>query len=240
MKIIKTENYEEMSLKAAQLVRKQIKHKKDSIIIFPTGNSPLEMYSILINYFQNEKDDWSHVIAFNLDEYYNIPRNHETSYFTYMHRNFYDLINIKPENIHIPNGELPEEESVKQFTEIFNSVKEIDLAILGIGQNGHIGFNEPGTPIDSKFRKVELTESTIKANSIYFSSKASVPKYALSMGIADILRAKKIILLASCRKKAEAIFNMVKGPVTDKCPASFLQTHKHVTVIVDKSSGINI
>ena len=240
MKIIKVDNYEEMSLKAAKLVTKQIKHKHDSVVIFPTGNSPLEMYSILTNNFQNGEVDWSNVIAFNLDEYCDIPKTHETSYFTYMHKNFYDLINIKPENIHIPNGEISEKESIKQFNDAFYGVEKIDLAILGIGQNGHIGFNEPGTPMDSKFRKVKLTKSTIKANAIHFDSINDVPKFAMSMGIFDILRAKKIILLASGRNKAEAIFNMVKGPISDKCPASFLQKHDDVIIIVDQSASINI
>jgi glucosamine-6-phosphate deaminase len=158
-----------------------------------------------------------------------------------MHNNLYDHINIKPENIYIPNGEISPQKSVKEFNDRFGKVEQVDLAILGIGVNGHIGFNEPGTSFDSKFRLIKLEESTIEANARNFSAnQKAVPKKAMSMGISEIMSAKKIVLLASGRLKAEAIYKMIKGPITDKCPASFLQKHKNIIVIVDQSAAINI
>lgn len=240
MKIIKVENYGEMSLRAGKVIWQHIKSKPDSVIVFPTGSTPEGMYSLFVERYNDGQDDWSKIIAFNLDEYIGIPKESITSYYSFMHNNFYDHINILPENIHIPNGEIDSKQSIQEFNKELDSVKQIDLVILGIGVNGHVGFNEPGTSIDSKFRVVHLSKTTIESNARNFSNKSDVPKKALSMGIANIMSAKKIILIASGRLKAKALEQMINGPITSDCPASFLQKHKNITIIMDLAAGIYV
>ena len=241
MKIIKVESYDKLSVLAAEIVTKQIKKKHNSTIVFPSGSTPEGMYKILSKSYANNLFDWSKIIAINLDEYIEIKMTNPLSYHTYMNNNLYNNINIDPNNIHIPNGYGDIEKNINDFRTFLNSQEVIDLAILGIGVNGHIGFNEPGSNPNSEFRKVKLSNETLEKNKRFFGNdKSLVPKYALSMGLKDILRAKKIILLASGRTKANAIKMMIKEKVSKECPASFLQTHKNVIIIVDEAASVYV
>lgn len=233
MKIIKVKDYKEMSLKASMLVAEAIKQNPEITLGLATGSTPEGMYENLID---NKSINWEGVSTFNLDEYIGLKPNHELSYHHYMNEKLFDHIDIQKVKTYVPNGiNNPEEES-KIYEEFIASVGGIDLQILGIGQNGHIAFNEPGSSFTSKTREVKLTKSTIEANARFFESKDEVPKTAISMGIETITRAKKIILLASGLNKAQAIKETVNGPVTEKVPASILQKHKDVVLIADEEA----
>ena len=240
MKILKANDYEEMSLLAKEIILKEVRNNPKSVIIFPTGSTPKRMYSLLIKSFIDNNDDWSKVKAFNLDEYVGLSNDDSFSYHSYMHNNFYDHINIELNNVYIPNGLGNIENNINIFNESFKGAGNPTLAILGIGENGHIGFNEPGSLKSSTFGLVNLTESTIKANSIHFNNINDVPKQAMSMGISDILSAKKIIIMASGKSKAAAINKMVNGKMDKSVPASFLQEHNDVTVIIDILAAKNL
>ena len=240
MKIIKTNDYEQMSLVAKEMVLKQLESNGKSVIIFPTGSTPKRMYDLLVKSFVDNKDDWSKIKAFNLDEYVGLPHNNSFSYHSYMGKNFYNHINIEDKNINIPDGLGDLNKNVLTFNESFKKAGQADLVILGIGKNGHIGFNEPGSLKGSTFRLVDLTKSTIKANAKHFNNLEDVPKQAMSMGIADILSAKKVIIMASGISKAVAIDKMINGAVSKEVPASFLQDHNDVTVIIDALAAKNL
>lgn len=237
MKIHITENYNSMSEKAASIIIKQIESKPKSVICFATGTTPLETYKLLINAYKNKKVDFSKVVSFNLDEYYPIQKKDKNSYFYYMHKNLFDHINISDENINILNGDCQDPE-----LECLNHAKKIkkhpfDLVILGIGSNGHIGFNEPGSSFEKRIGIVNLTSNTIKDNARFFSSSSQVPKQALSLGIKTIMSGKKILVIASGKKKTNAVKDMVKGKINEKCPASILKKHKNCVLILDKDAA---
>jgi glucosamine-6-phosphate deaminase len=237
MKILITENYNSMSEKAADIIINQIASKQTSVICFATGTTPLKTYKLLINAYKKKKVDFSKVVSFNLDEYYPIQKKDKNSYFYYMHKNLFDHINLSEKNINILNGDCKDPK-----LECLNHAKKIekhpfDLVILGIGSNGHIGFNEPGTPFDKEIGIIDLSDSTIKDNARFFSSSSKVPRQALSLGIKTIMSGKKILVIASGKKKANAVKNMIKGNITEKCPASILQKHKNCMVILDKDAA---
>ncbi len=238
MKIYVCKNYEEMSNLAAEYLVKQIEVKSNSVLGLATGSTPLAMYQKLIEKYQKKLVSFKNVISFNLDEYIGLDKNNENSYYTFMHENFFDKIDIKEENINIPDGNA--NDFSKSASDYENKIKDcggIDLQVLGIGNNAHIGFNEPTDEFSKDTDLVELTESTILANSRFFDSEEDVPKKAISMGIGSIMRAKKILLLASGEKKAQAIYNTVKGPVKPEIPASILQFHKDVVLILDEKAA---
>ena len=235
MQIIITKNYEEMSRVAADLLNIQIKNKPNSVLGLATGGTPERMYDLLIA--ENKNLSWKSVTTFNLDEYIGISAKHKMSYHTYMKQKLFDHIDVKLENTHIPNGEGNIQKNATKYDKDIYQTGGIDLQILGIGENGHIAFNEPGSLETSGTGEVNLTESTINANSRYFDKKDDVPKKAITMGIGSILKAKKIILLASGKNKAQAIKNTIEGKVTRDVPASFLQNHPDVTLIADESAA---
>ena len=242
MRIIKVKNYEEMSKKAAVMLASQIILKPNSVLGLATGDTPLGMYEQLINMYNNKEIDFSEVKFFNLDEYHGIHKDNSQSYYYYMMKNFFNHINInKEKNINIPNGmaEDTEEECV-QYEKKINEAGGIDIQILGIGVNGHIGFNEPNVSFEAHTHLVRLDEKTIKSNSRFFSSIEEVPTKAISMGIKTIMHSKKVVLLASGISKAEAISKTIKGKISPEIPASILQLHKDVTIIVDKEAGSKI
>ncbi|MHB8033365.1 glucosamine-6-phosphate deaminase [Clostridium botulinum] len=238
MRIIVVDNYEEMSKKAAAMVASQVILKPDSVIGLATGDTPIGMYKEIINIYKNQKMDFSKVRTFNLDEYYGLNRENPQSYYYYMINNLFNHVNIDKNNINIPNGMADKIEiECKEYERKIDKVGGIDLQILGIGVNGHIGFNEPDTSFESETHLVNLDEKTIESNSRFFSSKDQVPTKAISMGIRTIMHSKKIILLVCGQNKADAIFKAIEGKITPNIPASILQLHKDVVVIVDRKAA---
>lgn len=237
MEVIIVKDHEEMSKVAAQFFKNQIKKKANSILGLATGGTPERMYELLIDANKSGDISFKDIKTFNLDEYIGIPREHAMSYFTYMNENLFNHIDIKKENTSVPNGNGDIEKNGKEYDEKISKLGGIDLQVLGIGENAHIAFNEPGAKENEGTHEVKLTESTINANSRYFASKDEVPKTAITMGIGSILKAKKIILIASGSKKANAIRSTVEGSISELVPSSFLQKHQDVTIIVDEEAG---
>jgi len=238
MKIIIKENYRQMSKEAALLVKKRILGKPDIVLGLATGETPLGLYKELIKMYEKGDLDFSGITTFNLDEYLSLKPSHPQSYHYYMQHNFFKHINIKKENIFIPDGTSDDVEAHCQWYE--NKIKEkggIDLQILGIGRNGHIGFNEPGTDFNSITRVVSLEKTTIKDNARFFKTAKEVPKKAITMGIKTILESKECLLLASGIKKREIVNKFLKGAISTEIPASALKNHKNVTIILDKEAA---
>lgn len=238
MRIIVEKDYHSMSKKAALMVASQITLKPDSNLGLATGGTPLAMYDKLIEMYREDEVDFSEVNSFNLDEYCGLDAKHQNSYHYYMYDNFFKDINIKDENIHIPNGAAEDfNKECRDYEESIKKARGIDLQILGIGSNGHIGFNEPAENLNVATEVVDLTEETIKANSRYFESEDEVPKQAISMGMATILKADKIVLLARGKNKAEAIKRTINGKISTQVPASLLQTHPQITILLDQKAA---
>src|SRR6056297_474469 len=238
MRIIVEKDYHTMSKKAALMVASQITLKPDSNLGLATVCTPLAMYDKLIEMFREDEVDFNEVKSFNLDEYCGLEADHPNSYHYYMYDNFFKEINIKKDNIHIPDGKADDfDKECRDYEETIKKAGGIDLQILGIGSNGHIGFNEPAESLNVATEVVNLSEETIKANSRYFESKDNVPKKAISMGMATILKADRIILLARGKNKAEAIKKTVNGKISTQEPASLLQTHPQVTIILDQKAA---
>ncbi len=238
MNVLVLQDYAELSKKGAMIIAEQVNNKKDSILGLATGSTPLGVYKELAQMYEQGKIDFSKVITFNLDEYYGLPENHPQSYRYYMEENFWSKVNLQDENKHIPpsitdNIEL----ACKEYDELIESHGGIDLQILGIGPNGHIGFNEPGKELYAKTHLAKLTQNTIEANSRFFPDKESVPKNAITMGMGSIMKSKKILLLANGNGKAEIIRKTIKGQITTNVPASMLQLHPNVTVLLDEKAA---
>lgn len=238
MRVIITVDYEEMSKKAAQMIKKQINEKPNTVLGLATGSTPLGMYNKLIKMYKNGEIDFSQVVTFNLDEYVGLSEEHPQSYHYYMYENFFNHININRKNIYIPKGISDYfDEECKLYDEAIEKAGEIDLQVLGLGVNGHIGFNEPDDYINTKTHIVTLTEETINANKRFFKSIDEVPRKAVTMGLGMIMKAKKIILLASGKNKANAIKETLKGYLTTEIPSTVLMLHKDVTLIIDKEAA---
>lgn len=238
MRVIVTNSYDEMSKEAAKIVAGQIYLKPDSVLGLATGSTPLQMYKKLIAVHEMVGLDFSQVTSFNLDEYIGMSPDNPQSYHYFMKHNFFDFINIKPENIFIPDGMAKDIDTEgRRYDALIEEKGGIDLQILGIGRNAHIGFNEPDIKFEATTHKVKLDDETIEANSRFFENESEVPRYAISMGIKTIMLAKKVVLLASGSNKAEAVYNAVYGSISPSAPASILQLHRDVTVIVDREAG---
>lgn len=237
MKVIKVKNYEELSKVASDIFVEQIKNNSNSTLGLATGSSPIGMYQNLIKEYNAGNISFENIRTFNLDEYCGLPSNHSQSYYTFMHENLFSKVDIKEENIHLPKAEGDDLEKLANDYNELLSKNNIDLQVLGIGSNGHIGFNEPNTPFDQETFVVKLAEKTRQDNKRFFNSIDEVPTHAITMGIKNIMAAKKIVLLASGKGKAEAIYNLVKGPKTPSFPASVLQDHPNVTIIVDEEAS---
>jgi len=238
IELIITNNYEEMSQKAADIFIDLLKKKPNSVLGLATGSTPIGLYKILIEKNKSKEISFKDVITYNLDEYCNIPKNHEQSYFTYMNNNLFAYIDINKDNTHLPLGEGDSKLNSEKYENELNKIK-IDIQLLGVGSNGHIGFNEPGTDFDLGVHEVNLTENTIKDNARFFENDISkVPKKAITMGIKNILNAETIILIANGKNKANAIKNIMSGIIDKNIPASALNLHKgKVYVIVDKDAA---
>ncbi len=237
MRIIICNNYEEMSKEAAKLVASKIILKPDCVLGLATGSTPIGMYNELVEMNKKGEISFEKVTSFNLDEYYPIKKSNSQSYQYFMDENLFSKVNIKAENTHIPNGETDDPEAECENYEA--QIKEhggVDLQILGIGQNGHIGFNEPDQKLDSKTHLTLLTQSTIDANSRFFDSADEVPKKALTMGMATILKAKTIVLLASGSNKHDVIKELMTEKITTNNPATLLNVHNDVVIVCDKAA----
>ncbi|MGN4127386.1 glucosamine-6-phosphate deaminase [Lysinibacillus sphaericus] len=232
MKWIEVNSYDEMSTVAANIFTEQLKAKPASILGLATGGSPVGMYKELVKRQQAGDISFKDIKTFNLDEYVGLDQSSPASYWTFMHENLFNHVDINEENIHLPNGKVVDlaAECVAYDARIADA-GGIDLQLLGIGVNGHIGFNEPGTPFASLTHIVELTASTRTENAIYFDEPADVPTQAITMGIQSIMNAKAIVLIAFGEKKLEAIEKLQSGVVTEDFPASQLLNHPNVTVI---------
>ncbi|MGG3571439.1 glucosamine-6-phosphate deaminase [Bacillus gobiensis] len=240
MEIKVVDSYEELSQVSAVLIKNELSaaQKLPFVLGLATGSTPIGLYQELIHHHRENDLDFSNVITFNLDEYVGLPASHPQSYHTFMFERFFHHINIPLRNIHIPEGDHPNlKYECEQYEKKICQTKGIDIQILGIGSNGHIGFNEPGSDPEGRTQIVQLTESTLKANARFFGDIVLVPRYAVSMGLKTILESKKIILLASGEEKAEAIQKMIEGDVTPQVPSSFLQSHSNITVIADKEAA---
>lgn len=237
MKVYKYETYEQVSEKAAAIVIRELIKKPNLILGLATGTSPIGIYENLINAYQKGIVSFKEVKTFNLDEYIGIDKNHPESYHSFMYKHLFNHIDINEEHINMPSNNvndihtLAEEYNKKMFG------NQRDLQILGIGKNAHIGFNEPGSKLDNQAFIIELDEETRVANSRFFDSIDQVPTHAVTMGIKNIMFSKQIVLVASGLDKADAIYNMIYGKITEDIPASILQLHPDVTVIIDEQAA---
>ena len=237
MKVIITENYEEMSKKAAEIIIDVVKNNPNAILGLATGSSPIGMYKAMAEDCANGGASYKNVSTVNLDEYVSLNADHDQSYAYFMRKNLFDGLDIDQNNTNLPCGVAPDlAKECDRYNALLAKLVP-DVQVLGIGSNGHIGFNEPNTPFDSVTHIVDLTESTIKDNSRMFASIDEVPKQALSMGIKNIMQAKSIVMVVSGKNKAVAVKGMVNGEITPEVPASVLQLHPFVTVICDKEAA---
>lgn len=238
MKLIVEKNYEDLSKRVAEIIKKEIRTNPKTILGLATGSTPIGTYQELIKAHKEEGLDFSKVQTFNLDEYVGLDGEHPNSYRYFMNEEFFKHININLENTHIPNGKVSNLESYcREYDKDIEKAGGIDIQILGIGTNGHIAFNEPADELSVGTSIVNLTDSTINDNSRFFDSMDEVPKTAITMGIGSILKAKKIILLASGKNKAEIMKKLLEEDiVSTNLPASFLLLHPDVTIIVDKEA----
>ena len=237
MKIIRAKDYYDMSRKAANIISAQVIMKPNCVLGLATGGTPVGTYKQLVEWYNKGDLDFSEVTTVNLDEYRGLPREHAESYWSFMHRNLFDLVNINPAAINLPDGtNMDAEAECARYDYVIKRVGGIDLQLLGIGHDGHIGFNEPGAAFEKETHCVDLTESTIKANARFFETMDDVPKQAYTMGIKNIMTAKKILLVATGEAKADALYKSLYGPITPNVPASILQLHPDVTVVADEGA----
>lgn len=238
MELYVFDNYDEVSRYGARLVSNFINEKSDCVLGLATGSTPLGMYKKLIDYNKDKIVDFSKVRTFNLDEYKGLSGEHPQSYRYFMDRNFFDYINIDINNTFIPHGNCEDTaKECREYEEKINEAGGIDLQILGIGSNGHIGFNEPSSELYVHTHLADLKQETIKANSRFFENAEQVPKQAITIGMGQIMKAKKIILLASGINKANAVGSIFNGKVNTNNPSSILQMHPSVAVIADKEAA---
>ncbi len=236
MRIIRAKDYEEMSGLAADIIAEVIKEKPDCVLGLATGSTPLGVYEKLAAKYRAGELSFSRVATVNLDEYKGMGREDENSYFRFMRDNFFSKVDIRPENTHIPDGAEEEEKACRDYDRVLERVGRIDLQLLGIGHDGHIGFNEPAEAFSKTTHCVRLTEETAEANSRFFSGREEVPSYAYTMGVGSILSAKKVLMVAAGADKARILKKAAEGPVTPAVPASILQFHPDFTLVADAAA----
>lgn len=236
MIIYEAKDYKDMSRKAANIISAQVIMKPNCVLGLATGSTPIGTYEQLVEWYNKGDLDFSNVTSVNLDEYRGLDKANEQSYDYFMRHHFFDKVNIQRENTHLPNGMAENiDEECKRYDELIRSLGGVDLQLLGIGHNGHIGFNEPGAAFEKGTHCVDLQERTIEANKRFFDSIDDVPKQAFTMGIKTIMQAKKILIIASGEDKAEILKEAFFGPVTPSVPASILQMHNDVIVVGDEA-----
>lgn len=237
MKFYITENYEQMSRKAASILAAKVIEKPDCVLGLATGSTPIGTYQNLIQWYKDGDLDFSQVKSVNLDEYVGLAPTHDQSYRYFMNTNLFDHINIDAANTNVPNGMAEDPEAAcKEYDEIIRSMGGVDIQVLGMGHNGHIAFNEPADHYPMGTHVVELQESTINANARFFASADEVPKKAMTMGIGNIMAAKQILVVVNGDAKADIVKEAFTGPVTPMVPASILQLHPNVIVVGDKAA----
>jgi len=237
MRLIKAKDYQEASRQVANIISAQVILRPDSVLGLATGSSPIGAYQQLIEWYNKGDVDFSRVRSVNLDEYVGLAPSHEQSYAYFMYHNFFDHINIKPENVHLPDGlDLDAEGQGKKYDALIRSLGGVDLQLLGIGRDGHIGFNEPCGEFVKGTHCVELTQDTREANARFFGSIDLVPKTAYTMGILDIMQARRVVMIATGSSKAAILKDAFWGPVTPQIPASILQLHPDFTLVADEEA----
>lgn len=237
MKLIKTKDYAELSRKAANIIAAQITLKPDCLLGLATGSSPVGTYENLVSMYEKGDLDFSRVRSVNLDEYVGLDGSNDQSYRYFMNHHLFTKVNIDMANTHVPDGtNLDNVKCCDAYNALLREMGTIDLQLLGIGPNGHIGFNEPDDHFEQLTHCVDLTNETIQANKRFFASEADVPRQAYSMGIGNIMSAKMILLVANGKNKAKALAAAINGPVTPQCPASILQFHPNVIIIADEEA----
>ncbi len=230
------DNAEQIGAAVANMIADHVNEKPNSVLGFATGASPLTTYNHLVKAYNNGKVSFKDITTFNLDEYCDLPQSDKNSYYTFMHENLFNHIDVKEENINFLNGNAEDSDEECQHYDDLITEKKIDIQLLGVGRNGHIGFNEPSNKFTKGTFKVRLTQSTIDANSVYFDED-TMPHFALTMGTVSIMKSKTIVLIATGRSKQDAIYGMVNGDITPACPASVLQLHPDVHVFLDKAAA---
>ena len=237
MKVIKVKNYEELSRTAATIIAGVILSKPDCILGLATGSSPVGTYDQLAAMYEEGILDFSHVKSVNLDEYVGLDGSNDQSYRYFMNKNLFSRVNIDIKNTYVPDGTNPDTEACcEAYNTLLKNIGAADLQLLGIGPNGHIGFNEPDDHFQAGTHCVDLTEATIQANKRFFASEEDVPRKAISMGTGNIMSAKTILLVANGKNKAKALAAAIKGPVTQQCPASILQFHPNAIIVADEDA----
>ena len=236
MRVIKAKDYREMSRAAANIISAQILLKPDCVLGLATGSSPVGTYEQLIEWYKKGDLDFSQVTTVNLDEYVGLAPDHDQSYYYFMHHTLFDSVNLRPGSTNLPDGCAADMDAECIRYDTLLRTLGVDLQLLGLGNNGHIGFNEPDKEFSKGTHIVTLTESTLEANKRFFASIDDVPKTAISMGTYDIMQAKRILMVASGKAKAEAVKAMLTGPITPQMPASILQFHRNFTLVADEEA----
>jgi glucosamine-6-phosphate deaminase len=237
MRVYRSEDYKSMSRQAANILSAQVILKPNCVLGLATGSTPIGMYQQLIEWYQKGDIDFSQVHSVNLDEYLGLAPTHEQSYRYFMQTNFFDHINIKPENTNVPNGLTSDPQAeCERYNKVISDLGGVDIQVLGMGHNGHIGFNEPEQAFELETHVVDLTENTIDANARFFQSRDEVPRQALTMGIKSIMQARHILVVVSGEDKAQIVKTAFTGPVTPLVPASILQMHPNVSLVGDEAA----
>ncbi len=237
MKVIILKTADEIGVEAAKIFTDEVKNNPSCVLGLATGATPIPTYKNIQKTFNEGGISFKDVKTYNLDEYCDLPKEDKNSYYTFMHEQLFNGLDILEENVHFLDGNATDcEAECKRYDDEINNAGGIDIQLLGIGNNAHIGFNEPADKFTNGSFKVQLTESTIEANKIYFDENP-MPRYALTMGIKQIMSAKKVVLIATGPKKAEAVRNMIEGPVTAQVPASILQEHNDVVIFLDEEAA---
>lgn len=237
MRVIVCENYEQVSKEAAKIIAAQVHLKPNCVLGLATGSTPVGAYNELVDMYKKGEIDFKDVKTFNLDEYYPIKRSNDQSYYYFMHDNLFNYINIPEESIHVLNGEVSDpEKECKDYEKCIESHGGIDLQLLGIGRNGHIAFNEPDENLVADTHVTALTDDTIDANSRFFADIKDVPTKSLTMGMASIMKARKILILINGAGKHQALKKLLSGEISTMCPATMLNMHSDVVVICDKEA----
>ena len=238
MKIIRAKDYNDMSRKAANIISAQVILKPDSVLGLATGSSPIGIYEQLIKWYNKGDVDFGGCTTFNLDEYRGLTPDHDQSYHYFMHKNFFDAVNVPAERINLPDGaQLDAERECKRYDAAIKAAGGIDLQLLGIGHDGHIGFNEPCDHFPVMTHEVKLTDMTREANKRFFNSIDEVPTAAITMGVGTVMAAKKIVMVITGADKADILYKVFFGPVTPEVPGSILQFHPDVTLICDEAAA---
>ena len=226
-------DYEGMSTAAADILSDAISRKPNGVFGFATGSTPVRLYELLVGMYKRGEITFDQMTTVNLDEYIGIAEEHEQSYATFMRKHLFEHVNVRPSSIHFPKAD----QNSAIFDQFIQRKGGIEMQVLGLGANGHIGFNEPGSTFDSRTRIVNLASSTIRDNARFFNRIEDVPRQAVTMGIQTIMEARKILLLASGAGKAEAVVCCLRGPQTEEVPGSCLQSHRHLTVLLDDAAA---